>query len=168
MASRDKISSKVNNSDTFLLSNMIPQYNKMNAAIWSKLEKAIRTDNQSEQVLRMIVISGPLCRIEHVLDVLKDKDDVNRGLLPILHDFFKAILVKKMPSSCRAKLRFYSYIIPNSKDQELYKAHYEDYACTLNDIEARAGILIWSYLSGYEIEQGAGEERLRRNLLRDL
>jgi len=60
VASANQIETQLQNSETFLLSNMCPQVPEFNNGIWRRLEQAVRDLDRDPKVFETYVISGPL------------------------------------------------------------------------------------------------------------
>jgi len=60
VASANQIETELQNSETFLLSNMSPQLPKFNRKIWKELETRVRELNNKKSIFETYVISGPI------------------------------------------------------------------------------------------------------------
>ena len=60
VASANQIEENIQNSETFLLSNMAPQRPMFNRGIWKRLETAVRALDSLKKVFETYVISGPI------------------------------------------------------------------------------------------------------------
>lgn len=140
VASRNQIEDKVQNSETFLLSNMCPQKPKFNSGIWGKLEQAVRDLNNNDKVFETYVISGPLFYFDK--DVIMMGDDVE-GIdvtLPIPHAFFKSVLCEKNTGT----ISMWSFIIPNKKSSK----DLSDFLVKTSLVEKISGLFLWQTLLG--------------------
>jgi endonuclease G len=66
---------EIQNSETFLLSNMSPQAPNFNRGIWRKLEEAVRDLQNKKQIYETYVISGPMFYFDKPVRVIGSKDD---------------------------------------------------------------------------------------------
>lgn len=141
IASADRRSSGVLNSETFLLSNMSPQHPKLNRGLWKQLEEQVRALSHAPKVVEIYSICGPLFDIGREIKVIGDDPELHRdSVVPVPHSFFKSILVEEL----RGRMHLWSFILPNSEtDQPL-----ESYAVTTHDIEIRSGLVLWDRLEG--------------------
>lgn len=141
--SADQRDKEVQNSETFLLSNMSPQKPKFNRGIWKKLESAVRELDKPERIYETYVISGPIFNFD--VPVLTINPEDGKGTtLPIPHAYFKSILTE----NDRGALHMWSFIIPNEEtDKSL-----EDFQVPTVKVERYAGIFLWERLMGRKIE----------------
>ena len=144
VASADLRDTKIQNSETFLLSNMSPQVPQFNRSIWKRLEQAVRELDAHDKVLETYVISGPIFNFGQAVKTIGDDDD-NKVTLPVPHAYFKSVLTESSTGS----LRMWSFIIPNADtDKPLHK-----FLVSTHKVERLAGILLWERLVGSEIEK---------------
>lgn len=136
--SADRKSSKIINSETFLLSNMSPQKPKFNRAIWLELESAVRVLADKEEFAEVYSICGPLFEIGNKIEVIGE----NNVVVP--HAFFKSILAERAKPESRNQLAMWSFEIPNEKTDKSLK----DFLVPTAEIERRAGLQIWDRLRG--------------------
>ncbi len=142
--SADQRDMEIQNSETFLLSNMSPQKPALNRQIWRVLEEQVRALNATEDVLETYVISGPVFLFDKEVTVI-GTDDKNDVSIPIPHAFFKSI----MTEDSRGKLKMWSFMIPNeATDSDLAV-----FLVPTSKVEQYAGIKLWSGLTGAEIEK---------------
>lgn len=139
IASADRRSSGVLNSETFLLSNMCPQHPQLNRGRWKELEELTRELSQSPKIVEIYCICGPLFDIGRKIKVIGDDPDARFDtLVPIPHSFFKSILVEGL----RGRLHLWSFILPNnSAPHSLQK-----YQVSAEEIEHRSGLMLWDRL----------------------
>jgi len=132
------------NSETFLLSNMSPQKPKLNRKIWKDLEGAIRQLNAKKDIYETYVLSGPIFNFNKTVETIKP-DDGQDVSLPIPHLFFKSILTENN----KGTLRMWSFIIPNENtDKDL-----KDFIVATTDVENYSGLMIWERLVGKGMER---------------
>lgn len=150
VASANQIGAEIQNSETFLLSNMSPQKPRFNKGIWKKLETAVRKLNDEEKVLETYVISGPLFFFDQEVIMMGTLDD-NGVTLPIPHAYFKSVLTENN----RGKIEMWSFIIPNEEtDLPL-----EDFQVETTKIEKISGLYLWESLVGTKIKREKGRVR---------
>jgi len=75
VASADKRSVELENSETFLLSNMSPQKPNFNRRIWKTLESAVRDLNEQKKILETYVICGPIFYFDKPVKFIGKKDN---------------------------------------------------------------------------------------------
>jgi endonuclease G len=150
VASANKEETELQNSETFLLSNMAPQVPSFNRGIWKDLESAIRDLDAKKEIWETYVICGPIFLFDKEVKTIGSKDD-NGVSLPIPHAFFKSILTEDN----RGRLHMWSFIIPN----EATKKTLTDFQETTVKVEKYAGLFLWERLTGKEIEKEKNKVR---------
>lgn len=65
VASANQDELEIQNSETFLLSNMSPQKPEFNRHIWRNLELAIRKLNEKKSILETFVLTAPVFYFDH-------------------------------------------------------------------------------------------------------
>jgi len=144
VASADKLETQLQNSETFLLSNMSPQRPGFNGKIWKDLEAEVRRLDAKAKIFETYVISGP------VFDFIKPvqsigTEDGNGVSIPIPHAYFKSILVENN----RGALNMWSFIIPHEEtDKPL-----QDFQVSASEVERYAGIQLWERLMGTKMDK---------------
>jgi len=144
VASANQVETEIQNSETFLLSNMSPQMPGFNRGIWKDLEDAVRKLDAQKNVLETYVICGPIFNFDvPVITIVPKK---NKGVtLPIPHAYFKSVLTEDN----RGKLHMWTFMIPNeATDKPL-----EEFLTTTKKIERYSGLTLWERLVGREIEK---------------
>jgi len=144
VASANQIETQIQNSETFLLSNMSPQKPKFNRQIWKKLEVAVRRLDAQEEILETYVISGPLFFFDKEVVMMGTTDD-NGVTLPIPHAYFKSILTEDN----RGKIKMWSFIMPNEESD----LPLEDFQVETTKIEKISGLYLWENLVGTKIKR---------------
>ncbi len=152
VASANQREMEIQNSETFLLSNMSPQRPRFNRQIWKKLEHEVRTLNDKNNIYETYVISGPLFDFSKTVKTIGSEDD-NGVTLPIPHAYFKAILTENN----KGALHMWSFMIPN---QSISKP-LEDFLVPTTIIEQYSGLSLWDRLVGKKIER---EKRRTRKM----
>jgi endonuclease G, mitochondrial len=142
IASADQNEQNIQNSETFLLSNMSPQHPKFNRGIWKKLETAVRTLNDDPDIWETYVICGSIFYFDHPVESIGTKDD-NGVSIPIPNAYFKSILTEDK----RGNLDMWSFLLNN---QDL-KEPLDKYLVPTTLIEKLAGIVLWEQLVGTQV-----------------
>jgi len=151
IASANQIEAEIQNSETFLLSNMSPQRPTFNRKIWKKLEVAVRGLDARKHILETYVICGPIFYFDVEVKMIGAEDD-NEVSLPIPHAFFKSILTEDN----RGKLRMWSFIMPNDSSN----LPLEDFLVPTTKVENFSGLFLWERLVGTNIKHE--KETVRR------
>jgi DNA/RNA endonuclease G (NUC1) len=152
--------------ETFLMSNMSPQYEVLNQGVWAKLEQSIREVQTIKGGDYAWVIVGPIFGDEppHV-----SRD--GGKLVPVPESYF-AIIVDpvRYPYDTPASVKLDCFIIPQSAPRASIPS---DYPSTLEEIEERTGLRFFdswarTYTLGQQLENGTPllESRLQRAFLR--
>ncbi|MBN2321936.1 MAG: DNA/RNA non-specific endonuclease [Acidobacteria bacterium] len=114
--------------ETFLMSNMSPQYASLNSGVWLKLETAIREIRDEQGKDHVWAIVGPVFGEEPA--------SINRGTdkyLPIPDKYFCVIVdPHTYPYDTLSKAHIDCFIIPQDAPRE---TNPEDYPATLEEIE---------------------------------
>lgn len=142
--SANQIETELQNSETFLLSNMSPQKPMFNRHIWKRLEAAIRKLNSQPKVFETYVITGPIFYFDQEIKTIGSKSD--KGVsLPIPHAYFKSVLTE----NSRGALHMWSFIIPNEASDEAL----EEFQVPTKKVELYSGLLLWERLVGSKIDR---------------
>ena len=144
IASANQREQEIQNSETFLLSNMAPQKPDLNRKIWRELEEAIRKLDSKKNVLRTFVICGPIFNFDVPIKTIGSSDD-NGVSIPIPHSFFKSILTEDNKGS----LKMWSFMIPNAKTTKKFK----DFQVSTTKVEQYAGIELWDGLRSVKTDR---------------
>ena len=144
VASANQGESEIQNSETFLLSNMSPQKPDFNRGIWKQLEDAVRQLDSQKKILETYVICGPIFNFDVPVMTIKPKGE-NGNALPIPHAYFKSVLTE----DDRGKLHMWSFLIPN----EGSKKPLSDFLVPTRKVERYSGFLLWERLNGKEIDK---------------
>ena len=150
VSSANQIDTEIQNSETFLLSNMSPQAPQFNRGIWRKLESAIRTLNDRPSILETYVICGPIFYFDQPVALIGDDDD-NEVSIPIPNAYFKSVLTEDH----RGKLAMYSFMLDNEASSD----DLENFMVETEKVEQYAGIELWSELTGTKIRREKGRIR---------
>jgi endonuclease G, mitochondrial len=141
---------EIQNSETFLLSNMSPQDPQFNRNIWKKLEAAIRKLDAQKKIFETYVISGPIFNFDTEVFIIGSSDD-NGVTLPIPHAYFKSVLTENN----KGTLNMWSFIIPN----EASDLPLEEFLVKTTKIEQYSGLFLWESLVGTKIKREKGRVR---------
>jgi len=93
VASANLDDEEVQNSETFLLSNMSPQHPDFNRGQWRELESAVRELDAKKDVLETYVITGPVFAFEASIEMIGE-DDRNGVTIPVPSLFTNVFLRK--------------------------------------------------------------------------
>lgn len=150
VASADKRETELQNSETFLLSNMSPQAPNFNRKIWKDLEAEVRRLNNKKSIFETYVICGPIFDFDKPVKNIGTVDG-NGVSIPIPHAYFKSILTENN----RGKLHMWSFIIPNKGTRKPIT----DFQVSTSKVERYAGIKLWSTLVGTAIEREKSNDK---------
>jgi endonuclease G len=135
---------EVQNSETFLLSNMSPQKPGFNRNLWRKLENEVRVLNSKEKILETYVVTGPVFDFDKPVDTIGSEDS-NEVTIPVPHAYFKSILTE----DDKGKFKMWSFIMDNEgSDRPI-----ADFRVSTLKVERWAGIRLWDGLTGPEIQR---------------
>lgn len=150
VASANQVETEIQNSETFLLSNMSPQAPAFNRGIWKALEDAVRELDAQKTVLETYVICGPIFNFDVPVTTITPRG--NKGVtLPIPHAFFKSVLTEDN----KGRLHMWSFMIPNEGSNKPL----EEFLAPTIKIERYSGLKLWQRLVGSEIEKEKGKIR---------
>ncbi len=144
IASADKLETELQNSETFLLSNMSPQASQFNRKIWRQLEQDVRRLNEKKTILETYVISGPLFDFDKAVKSIGTADG-NGVSIPVPPAYFKSILAENN----KGALHMWSFIIPNQNTNKTIA----DFQVSTVDVERLSGVQLWERLVGIKIEK---------------
>ncbi len=144
VASADQRETELQNSETFLLSNMSPQAPDFNRHIWKNLEDEVRRLNAKRTIFETYVICGPIFNFDVPVKNIGTADG-NGVSIPIPHSYFKSILTENN----RGTINMWSFIIPNKKTT----LPITDYQVTTEKVERYAGIQLWQSLLGTKMNK---------------
>jgi len=142
VSSANQKETEIQNSETFLLSNMSPQVPNFNRQIWKRLEEAVRALNDNKRVLETYVISGPIFYFDKEVRMMGAEDE-NGVTLPIPHAYFKSVLTE----NDRGTLHMWSFIMDNEASDKTL----DTFLVPTIKIEQYAGIFLWERLVGTKI-----------------
>jgi endonuclease G len=151
VASANQMETQLQNSETFLLSNMSPQHPVFNRTTWKTLEERVRELNAHPKTLETFVICGPVFYFDRPVKCIGEKDS-NEVSIPIPHAYFKSVLTENN----RGTLCMWSFVIPN----EATTQPLAEFLVPTRLVERLAGIKLWQRLEGRKIERE--KARIRR------
>ncbi|WP_340066002.1 DNA/RNA non-specific endonuclease [Ascidiimonas aurantiaca] len=136
---------EIQNSETFLLSNMSPQTPHFNRRIWRELEEAIRTLNNKQNVLETYVLTCPVFYFDKKVETIGDDEDEYGIDVPVPHAFIKSVLAE----DDKGRLKLWTFEIENKEpDGDL-----KDYLVVTYDAEQIVGGRFWDRISGGDMHQ---------------
>ena len=144
VASANQRETELQNSETFLLSNMSPQKPQFNRRIWGELEIAIRNLDSKSRILETYVICGPVFYFDRSVECI-GAGDSNEVSIPIPHAYFKSILTENN----KGTLNMWSFLMPNEESDEPL----DSFLVPTTLIEKLAGINLWEKLVGKKINR---------------
>lgn len=150
VASANQRETKLQNSETFLLSNMSPQKPKFNRGIWKQLEEMTRALNDQSKILETYVICGPIFYFDKPVNAIGDKDS-NQVSIPVPHAYFKSVLAENN----RGALWMWSFVLPNEESNQPP----ETFLAPTTHVEKLAGIKLWERLVGKKIDKEKSKVR---------
>lgn len=150
IASADQNEVNIQNSETFLLSNMSPQHPNFNRGIWKDLEEAVRKLDSHEDIWETYVICGPIFYFDKPVQSIGSKDD-NGVSIPIPNAYFKTVLTEDK----KGNLHMWSFLMDNQKSDESL----DNFIVPTKLIEKLSGLLLWETLVGRKIEREKSKVR---------
>lgn len=151
VASANQRETELQNSETFLLSNMSPQRPQFNRNIWRELESEIRSLNAKSKILETYVICGPIFYFDKPVESI-GTDDPNEVTIPIPNAYFKSVLTENN----KGALHMWSFVLPNEESNQSL----DTFLVKTTLVEKLAGIKLWERLVGKKIERE--KSRVRR------
>jgi len=134
---------EVQNSETFLLSNMSPQAPKFNQGKWRELESAVRKLDADKKTLETYVLTAPVFDFRKVIKTLGDRNNTFGIDVPIPHYFVKSVLVEKKSGA----LWLWTFMMENKK----LDGNLEDYLVKTYDAEQYVGGRFWDRVAGGDL-----------------
>jgi len=150
VASANQNDENIQNSETFLLSNMSPQAPSFNRQKWRQLESAVRKLDKKANVLETCVITGPIFDFFASIKMIGENDR-NGISIPVPSSFFKCVLTEEK----NGRLNMWAFEMPN----KALSGDLEKFRVPTSFIEQRAGISLWDNLTGPEIEKEKKKKR---------
>ena len=134
---------EIQNSETFLLSNMSPQKPDLNRQIWRKLEMAIRKLNNKSNILETYVLTAPVFYFDKKIETIGDETEKYGIDVPVPHAFVKSVLAEDN----RGRLKLWTFEMENKK----LSGNLEDYLVVTYDAEQKVGGRFWNKVAGGDL-----------------
>lgn len=141
-ANQDELA--IQNSETFLLSNMSPQKPEFNRGIWRRLEIAVRNLNDQKNILETFVLTAPLFYFDRKIETIGDDDDRYGIDVPIPHGFVKSVLAEDN----RGRLKLWTFEMQNKR----LEGDLEDYLVSTYDVEQKVGGRFWDRIAPGDLD----------------
>jgi len=139
---------EIQNSETFLLSNMSPQHKDLNRKKWSELEKAIRNLDARPDVLETYVLTCPVFYFNKTVETIgREQDDYGIDV-PVPHAFMKSVLAE----TTKGKLHLWTFEMKNEKQTEALGT----YLVKTYDAEQIIGGRFWDRVAGGDMHDAKG------------
>ncbi|NHO87561.1 DNA/RNA endonuclease G [Pseudoteredinibacter isoporae] len=149
VASANQDELHIQNSETFLLSNMSPQHPDFNRKIWRKLEKAVRKLNGRSNVLETYVLTAPVFYFDREVETIGSEHEEYGIDIPVPHAFVKSILAEESSG----KLKLWTFEMEN---REL-NGDLGEYLVNTYDAEQKVGGRFWDRISGKDMHKQKSE-----------
>jgi endonuclease G len=144
VASANQRETELQNSETFLLSNMSPQRPQFNRNVWRELEAEVRNLDAKSRILETYVVCGPVFYFDQPVERI-GADDPNEVTIPIPHAYFKSVLTENN----KGALHMWSFVLPNEESNQSL----ETFLASTTLVEKLAGIKLWERLVGKKIDR---------------
>lgn len=151
VASANQRETELQNSETFLLSNMSPQKPQFNRKIWKELEGEVRKLDAKTKILETYVICGPIFYFDKAVESI-GADDSNDVTIPVPNAYFKSVLTENN----RGALHMWSFVMANKESNKSL----DTFLVPTTLVEKLAGIKLWERLEGKKIDRE--KSRIRR------
>ena len=148
-ANQDEL--EIQNSETFLLSNMSPQKAGLNRGIWKRLEGAVRKLNESKSILETFVLTAPVFYFDKKIETIGDETDKYGIDVPVPHAFVKSVLAEDN----RGRLKLWTIEVENKK----LPGEIEDYLVVTYDAEQKVGGKFWDRVAGSDLHSQKRKSR---------
>jgi endonuclease G len=143
VASANQIELEIQNSETFLLSNMSPQKPHFNRRMWRKLELAVQQLNKRPNILETYVLTAPVFYFDQKVETIGDNDDKYGIDVPIPHAFVKSVLAEDN----RGRLKLWTFEMKNKR----LPGNIEDYLVATSDAEQKVGGRFWDRVADEDL-----------------
>jgi len=151
IASANQRETELQNSETFLLSNMSPQRPQFNRNIWRKLEDKVRNLDAKSRILETYVICGPIFYFDQPVECI-GADDPNEVTIPVPNAYFKSVLTENN----KGALCMWSFVLPNEESNPSL----DTFLVPTTLVEKLAGFKLWERLMGKKSDRE--KSRVRR------
>lgn len=149
----------IQNSETFLLSNMSPQHPDLNRERWRELEEAIRELDARDDVLETYVLTCPVFYFDKAVELI-GKEQPDYGIsVPVPHAFIKSVLIEDLDG--RHRLWTFKMenlpLKPNPQSADpLANKNLGSYLVKTYDAEQLVGGKFWDGISGGDLHAAKG------------
>jgi len=133
----------IQNSETFLLSNMSPQVPEFNRGMWRELETAVRKLNDQEAILETYVLTAPVFYFDRAVESIGGDTDQYGINIPVPHAFVKSVLAE----DSRGRLKLWTFEMENKE----LTGNLEDYLVVTYDAEQLVGGRFWDRIAGRDL-----------------
>ena len=140
-ANQDEL--EIQNSETFLLSNMSPQKPNFNRRMWRELEMAIRKLNAKSNILETYVLTAPVFYFDQKIETIGDENEKYGIDIPVPHAFVKSVLAEDR----RGRLKLWTFEMENKQ----LSGNLEDYLVVTYDAEQKVGGRFWDRVAGGDL-----------------
>jgi endonuclease G len=134
---------EIQNSETFLLSNMSPQVPAFNRGKWRELEEAVRKLNDKEEVLETYVLTAPVFFFDRVVESIGGDTNKYGINIPVPHAFVKSVLAEDN----RGRLSLWTFLMENKE----LTGSLEEYLFVTYDAEQLIGGRFWDRIAGSDL-----------------
>jgi endonuclease G len=141
---------EIQNSETFLLSNMSPQVPDFNQKIWRELEDQVRKLNKKKEIFETYVLNCPVFFFEREVKTIGNARDEYGIDIPVPHAFVKSVLAEDR----KGRLRLWTFLMEN-KPLDLPLS---DYLVVTYDAEQLVGGRFWDRVSGADLHEQKKEK----------
>lgn len=145
VASANQDLQNIQNSETFLLSNMSPQAPEFNRGIWARLEAAVRELDRQPNILETYVLNCPVFYFGEVVERIGKNQDSYGISVPVPHAFIKSVLTEDK----RGRHHVWTFEIPNAAQT----APLESFLVKTYDAEQIVGGRFWDRISGTDLHK---------------
>ena len=135
---------RLQNSETFLLSNMSPQKPRFNQGIWRKLEEAVRELDSHRDVMETYVLTAPVFDFTKPIETIGDREARNGINIPVPHAFIKSVFAEHRNGG----FKLWTFMIENEKQDDLDLGNY---LIKTYDAEQYVGGRFWDRVSGGDL-----------------
>lgn len=151
VASANHDTLEIQNSETFLLTNMSPQHPDLNRRMWRKLEAAIRKLNEMPSILETYVLTAPVFYFDQPIKTIGDPDEKYGIDIPVPHAFVKSVLAE----DSKGRLKLWTF----KMDNKLVTGELEDFLVVTYDAEQLIGGQFWGRVSGGDLHSQKRKSR---------
>jgi len=131
------------NSETFLLSNMSPQAPNFNRKIWRELEEAIRELDAQSNIMETYVLTAPYFDFDKKIQTIGDRKAKHGIDIPIPHGFIKSVFAERKNGS----FGLWTFKMENKASNKPLS----DFLVKTYDAEQYVGGRFWDRVSGGDL-----------------